>query len=125
MKSPISLLLLMFVIFTGLITSCDKRRAKKLSGTYACEVNYHYWDMSSGPADTSYHEDIYIEQDGKKVIVLGTSIHIDSLWKEKKYSEADGHKYLDVMFKDDRVHITKSHAGLGGGYSRNYEGVKK
>lgn len=125
MKLPFSLLFLVFVISNGLLTSCDKHRAKKLSGTYSCVVDYRYFDISGTSIDSTYNEDIYIDQDGKNLIVLGTSIHIDSLWKEKEYSEGYFYDQMTVLFKDDQVYITKSGGGQGGSSSLNYVGVKQ
>ncbi len=108
-----------------LLTSCDKHHAKKLAGTYSCTVEYHYWNISPTLIDSMYTEDINIEQDGKFVVVLGTRIHVDSLWKEKEYYEGYIHNYIKVLFKNDHVYITRSGGGLGGNASWTYEGNKK
>lgn len=113
-----------FTVFVLLLTSCDKYHAKKLAGTYSCEVDYHYWDMTPLVIDSTYHEDIEISREGKNVIVLGTSIPIDSLWKEKEYYEGNVHDYITVLFKDDSVYITRSSGGLGGGGTLRYSGRK-
>lgn len=75
--------------------------------------------------DTMYNEDLEIAQDGKYVLVLGTKIHIDSLWKEKQYMKGDIHGFLQVLFKNDSVYITKSSGGMGGNGTIIYEGIKK
>jgi len=108
----------------SLITGCDKHHAKKLSGTYYCGVEYHYWDMTPSNIDSTYMEEIEIKQDGKNVIVLGTSIHVDSLWNEQEYYEGYIHNYIKVLFKNDSVYIVRSGGGLGGNASWNYKGVK-
>lgn len=113
-----------FTVFVLLLTSCDKYHAKKLAGTYSCEVDYHYWDMTPLVIDSTYHEDIEISRERKNVIVLGTSIPIDSLWKEKEYYEGNVHDYITVLFKDDSVYITRSSGGLGGGGTLRYSGRK-
>lgn len=106
-------------------TSCDKYHAKKLAGTYDCTVKYHYWDMTPLIVDSTYKEDIPITQEGKNIIVLGTSIHIDSLWRGKEYYEGYIHNFMTVLFKNDSVYITRSGGGLGGNASWHYSGLKK
>ena len=113
------------IIIVGLFYSCDKHHAKKLSGTYSCKVEYHYWDITPTTIDSTYFEDIEVKQEGKNVIVLGYSIHIDSLWKEKEHYNGYIHDYIKVLFKNDRVYITRSSGGLGGNASWIYEGIKK
>ena len=103
---------------------CDKQHARKLAGTYACRVDYHYWDMMPTNIDSTYYEDVVVTQEGKNVIVLGTEIHIDSLWKEKEYYEGYIHNYIKVLFKKDSLYITRSGGGLGGNASWQYAGLK-
>ncbi len=119
------LTLLSLLVLFGLLSSCDKYRAKKLSGTYYCSVNYHYTDISPETIDSTYNEDIIIEQDDKDVIVLGTSINIDSLWKEKEYFEGNYNDFLQVLFRNDSVYIQKYSGGLGGSSSLTYKGLKE
>lgn len=104
--------------------SCDKHHAKKLAGTYACKVDYHYWDMMPTHFDTTYFEDVEVEQGGRNVIVFGISIDIDSLWKGKEYSQGYIHSYMNVLFRNNSVYITTSSGGLGGNSSSKYAGVK-
>jgi hypothetical protein len=125
MKTKKTFQFLIISSFTLLLFSCDKYHTKRLSGTYACSVDYHYWDMTPVIIDTMYNEDLEIAQDGKYVLVLGTKIHIDSLWKEKQYMEGDIHGFLQVLFKNDSVYITKSSGGMGGNGTIIYEGIKK
>lgn len=125
MKNHIPFQPLILLACFALLLSCDKHRAKKLSGTYSCRVDYHYWDMTPSTSDSTYQEDLEIKQDGKQVIVLGTSIPIDSLWKEKEYYIGYVHNYMNVLFKNDSLYITRSSGGLGGNASWKYRGVKK
>lgn len=125
MKNRIPFQLLILLVLFALLLSCDKHRAKKCSGTYSCKVDYHYWDMTPSTSDSAYQEDLEIKQDGKHVIVLGTSIHIDSLWKEKEYYIGYVHNYMKVLFKKDSIYITRSSGGLGGNATWKYRGVKK
>lgn len=117
--------LLITLSFFGLLSGCDKYHAKKCSGTYSCKVAYHYWDMTPTMIDSTYQENLEIKRSGKNVIVLGTSIPIDSLWKEKEYYEGNAHNYMTVLFRKDSVYITRSNGGLGGNASWMYQGVKK
>jgi hypothetical protein len=119
-----TLILFIFSTFFLLLFGCDKYHAKKLSGKYSCKVEYNYWDMTPLNIDSIYYEDLVIEQKGKFVVVLGTSIHIDSLWKEKEYYEGYIHNYMKVLFKNDSVYIIKSSGGLGGNASWTYKGVQ-
>jgi hypothetical protein len=124
MKIGKSILPLIFLSTMLFLFSCDKNHAKKLSGTYSCKVDYHYWDMTPTSIDSTYFEDIEIKQEDKNVIVLGYSIHIDSLWKEKEYMEGYIHNFIKVQFKKDSLYITRSSGGLGGNASLIYEGKK-
>jgi len=75
--------------------------------------------------DTIYSEDLEIQQDGKNLIVLQNTIHIDSVWKGKEYYQGDVHDYLTVQFRNDSIYLTRSSGGLGGNGSRTYAGIKK
>ena len=116
-------ILLSIIMLTAI--SCDKYHAKKLAGTYACKVRYIRTTYYEPSIDSTYYEDITIKQDGKNVIILGTPIHIDSLWKGKKYYQGYIHDYMEVQFKKDSVFITKSGGGLGGNVAWVYSGLKK
>ena len=124
MHFRIFFLIALLIAILSTTMSCDKHHAKKLAGTYACKVDYHYWDMTPTHFDSTYFEDVEVEQDGKNVIVLGTTIHIDSLWKGKEYYEGYVHNFIIVRFKNDSLYITKSGGGLGGNASWNYYGLK-
>lgn len=76
-------------------------------------------------SDSSYFEEIEIEQKGNNLIVLGTAIHIDSLYKDNEYNEFYSNNHLQVLFKNDSLYLTKSIVGLGGGGSWIYAGIKK
>ncbi len=106
--------------------SCDKYHARKLSGTYRCQVHFYSWIMNQGVvSDTIYSEDLDIQQDGKNLIVLQNTIPIDSVWKGKEFYQGDVHDYLTVRFRNDSIYVTRSSGGLGGNGSRTYAGVKK
>jgi len=106
--------------------SCDKYHAHKLSGTYKCQVHFYSWIMNQGVViDTTYSEDLEIQKDGKNLIVLQNTIHIDSVWQGNEYYQGDVHDYLTVQFRNDSIYVTRSSGGLGGNGSRTYAGVKK
>jgi len=125
MKYSKILLQIILMIFIMGISSCDKHHAKKLSGTYACKINYHYWDITPTTIDCTYHANLEIKQDGKKLKILDYSIPIDSLWKGKEYYEGYVHNFITVKFSDENVYITRSGGGLGGNASWDYVGTKK
>jgi hypothetical protein len=125
MKTRFPFIFLVAIVTITSLISCDKYHAKKLAGTYSCRVDYHYWDMTPTTFNTSYFEDIEIEQDGKDVFVLGYRIHIDNLWKEKVYKVGNIHNYLQVQFKDRHISITRSSGGLGGNGTYTYYGERK
>jgi len=125
MKLSILFKLLSFVGIVSLIYGCDKYHAKNLSGKYYCKVHHQSWNMTSSNIDTVYYEYLDIKQDGEYVVVLGTPIHIDSLWKEKEYNIGSYQNYMKVRFKNDQVFITTSGGGLAGNTSYYYEGVKE
>lgn len=125
MKHLIHTSIISLFVTSLLLLSCDKFRARKLSGKYFCSVHYHYWDMTPLISDSSYFEEIEIEQKGNNLIVLGTAIHIDSLYKDNEYNEFYSNNHLQVLFKNDSLYLTKSIVGLGGGGSWIYAGIKK
>jgi hypothetical protein len=120
-------LLLSTTLLTVLISisSCDKHRAKKLAGTYVCQVDYHRYTIPDNNFDTTYWENITITQDKKYLTVLEEEIHIDSLWKrEEKYFSGGYGGYMDVIFRNDSVFITKGTSSHGGASRRVYTGMK-
>jgi hypothetical protein len=122
MKYTTSFLFVSIIVL--FLTSCDKFHAKKLAGTYSCRVDYHYWDMTPKIIDSTYQRDIEVKQKGKLLEIFSYSIPIDSLWKERQFSQGDVHSYLKVLFKNDSVYITSSGGGLGGNSSTTYSGRK-
>lgn len=56
---------ILFILSLLFFTSCDKIHVKKLAGNYT--------------------ETVDVKQEGVFVIVKGFKVHIDSLWKGKKY----------------------------------------
>ncbi len=126
MNKASNLLVLLFLISAGIVlNSCDKYHVKKLSGTYNCEVHYNYWVGASTITDTSYNESVVVEREGEFVKVLDYKIHIDSLWKEKEYTEGYIHNFIEIQFIDDNLLITRHSGGLGGGVTWKYNGTKE
>ena len=106
---------------------CDKYQAKKLAGTYSCEVEYDYWDMTPTSVDSTYNEDLEIKREGKNLVVLDHSIDIDELRSEEEYYYGYVHNYIKVTFdkKNNTVRITRASGGIGGNATRKYFGIKK
>lgn len=114
------------VLLVFLLVSCDKMKARKFAGTYRCSVDHYAWVLNQGViADTTYVEDIEIKREGKFVIVMGRSIHVDSLRNENTYKEGQYNNYFSVLFKKDSIYIEFMSGGLGGNSSWNYAGRKK
>lgn len=114
------------VLLVFLLVSCDKMKARKFAGKYRCTVDHYAWVMNQGViADTTFVEDIEIKREGKFVIVMGRSIHVDSLRNENTYKEGQYSNYFSVLFKKDSVYIEMMSGGLGGNSSWKYAGRKK
>lgn len=114
------------VLLVFLLVSCDKLQARKFAGTYRCTVDHYAWVLNQGViADTTYVENIEIKRKGKFVIVMGRSIHVDSLRNENTYKEGQYSNYFSVLFKKDSVYIEMMSGGLGGNSSWKYAGRKK
>ena len=123
-----TLLTLIILLSTLLVTSsCDKYQAKKLSGTYKCEVEYSYWDMTPTNLDTTFTEEIEITRNGKDLFVFENSIHIDKLKNGQEYQKGSGQNYFSVTFnkKNETVQITRRSGGQGGGSTSQYFGIKQ
>jgi len=114
------------VLLVFLLVSCDKMKARKFAGTYRCTVDHYAWVLNQGViADTAYAEDIEIKREGKHVVVMGRSIHVDSLRNEHAYKEGQYNNYFSVLFKKDSIYIEMMSGGLGGNSSWMYAGRKK
>ena len=108
-----------------LLIACTKRHARILAGMYACKVTYQYWDMRPTYIDTVYYQDLEIKRNGKYLIILNTSIHVDSLWNENIYQVGSPSSFLKVQFKGDSVFIYTSNGGMGGRSTFQYSGKQK
>jgi hypothetical protein len=121
-----------FVSILLLTLSCQKHRAKKLAGTYACKVDYHVEHAETEPNgyyifDTTYFEDVVIVQDGKDLKFLNYSVHIDQVKDGKTASFAPSGSISSsaISFKNDEVYIYTKSGGQGGWGSYTYNGKKK
>jgi hypothetical protein len=116
------------VVITTLLffSSCDKIHVKKLAGKYNCKVKGHYYNMINGgySYDTIYTETVEVKQEGVFVNVKGFKVHIDSLWKGKKYSASVSGDHRSLQFVNDSLYYYAWSGGLGGGGSQTYEGIK-
>ncbi len=116
------------VVITTLVffSSCDKIHVKKLAGKYNCKVKGHYYNMINGgySCDTTYTEMVEVKQEGVFVNVKGFKVHIDSLWKGKKYSASVSGDHRSLQFVNDSLYYYAWSGGQGGGGSQTYEGKK-
>jgi hypothetical protein len=119
----ISILSILSILF---VTSCDKIHVKKLAGKYNCNVKVNSYNMINGgwSYDTTYTETVEVKQEGLFVNVKGFKVHIDSLWKGKKYSASVSGDHRSLQFVNDSLYYYAWSGGLGGGGSQTYEGIK-
>lgn len=108
-----------------LFTCCDKFHARKLSGTYTCQIHTSSYMMGSNSTYKSYTDDLIVKHKGKNVIVLNNTIPIDSLWGGHAYSVGSGSNYFKIQFINDSIYYSSHSGGLGGSYSTSYAGKKK
>lgn len=121
-----SILSILFISlsFIFAIQSCDKHFAKKVSGTYACQIHSTYWDMSqNNNLDTTYLGELKVEKDGKFVVVKGHKVHADSLRSGKEYVEGHYSNFFKLKIYMDSIYFTQSSGGLGGGGTTEYVGT--
>ncbi|MFN5417891.1 MAG: hypothetical protein ACK5B9_12605 [Flavobacteriia bacterium] len=113
-----------FLVFSFLI-SCDKHHAKKLAGSYTCQV--HSYSISGGTVtlDTNYTETLEVKQEKNKLNFLNQSYHIDTFWNEKRYYTTFTHGYLDIQFKNDSINYEMRNGGQGGYGIITYKGKKQ
>src|SRR5688500_19290722 len=109
LKIPVNGFCLFILIGLIILAGCDKRDAKKLFGTYKCEVTSHSWGMNQSSAYTTYTKEVNVNLDGKFVKIFSYSIHIDKLRDENIYSEPVGHSTFQVQFKNDSIYIKESY----------------
>ena len=107
-------------------SSCDKIHVKKLAGRYNCYVKGHCYNMINGgyTYDTIYTEIVEVKQEGVYVNVKGFKVHIDSLWKWKKYWASVSGDHRSLQFVNDSLYYYAWSGGQGGGGSQTNEGKK-
>lgn len=126
MKSFCTIFILTFSLTCVLLfASCDKFHARKLSGTYTCQIHISSYLMGSYTTDTSYTDNLIVEHKGKNVIILNNTIPVDSLWGGHVYYVGNGPNFFKLQFINDSVYYSSHSGGLGGGYSAYYAGKKK
>lgn len=132
MKSSYKIPLIALVSLLLLTVSCQKYRAKKLAGTYACKVVYHLQHPGSEPnsyyiLDTTYFEDVVVVQDGKDLKFLGYSVHVDEVkdGKTASFANTGGISSSGISFKNGEISIYNSSWQNSGSWSINYNGKKK
>jgi len=127
-KKNIGIILICFFVFS----SCKKVKVKKYSGVYDCQVNYHYYEIGSGPGpnngaisiDSSYTEKVEIIRNGKSIQIFNWIIPVDSLKKGNLYRLGGGSNYSEIKIQNDSLHCFFKGGGLGGGSSTHYDGIK-
>lgn len=116
-----------FALIIGLtFLSCDKYKAKRLSGIYTCTVNYHYSDMTGLTIDTLYTEDIEVKQDYDSIVIFNNKVHVDELRNGATFEKYNGatSSYKVKIYKDNLYYFSIN-GGLGGSSSIEYSGKKK
>lgn len=115
--------------------SCDKRKAKTLTGAYGCTVKYSTFTKPSENGqlwtEESWEkaEDVEVTSDKKITHVLNHNVHIDLVRDERQYAEhfnLDQPYLFSSLFKEDSVYASiKYDGGLGGYSARTYTCSKK
>jgi hypothetical protein len=122
---PFLLVCIFMIIVSFLIISCDKQRAKRLSGNYNCTVDYTYWDITPQHIDSTYTETVEVKAEGDILDVLGYKIPVDSVTDEQVFITTGHHFYLNVQFKNDSLYFKTTSSGLGGGATYVYRGKRE
>ena len=116
-----------FALIIGLsLFSCDKYKAKRLSGIYSCTVNFHYFDMTGTTIDTTYTEDLEVKQDNDSIVIFNNKVHVDELRNGATFEKYNGatSSYKVKIYKDELYYFS-TNGGLGGSSSIEYIGKKK
>jgi hypothetical protein len=106
--------------------SCDKYKAKRLSGIYSCAVNFHYFDMTGTTIDTLYTEDLEVKQDNDSIVIFNNKVHVDELRNGATFQKNNGAtSYYKVKIDKGELYYFSTNGGLGGSSSIEYIGKKK
>jgi hypothetical protein len=106
--------------------SCDKYKAKRLSGFYSCAVNFHYFDMTGTTIDTLYTEDLEVKQDNDSIVIFNNKVHVDELRNGATFQKNNGAtSYYKVKIDKGELYYFSTNGGLGGSSSIEYIGKKK
>ena len=101
--------LILFSYTVLFFQSCDKHRAKKLSGNYTCQIERTCFGGCNTP-DSSYTEIFKVESEGKDLILFNSKIHIDNF----KYGVEYRPNYnFSVTFEKDRLDMLLKTGGMG------------
>jgi hypothetical protein len=114
---------LLTLLFLG-FASCDKIRANRFSGVYTCSVHATSFDMYGSNYDTTYTSEVEVVQDGTHILILGSSIHVDSLRHGNAYKVGSYLSYFELKLEQDSLFYLSSSGGLGGYSSITYRGEK-
>lgn len=118
---------IIFALIIGLtLFSCDKHKAKRLSGIYSCTVNYYYFDMTGTTIDTTYTEDLEVKQDNDSIVIFNIKVHVDELRNGSTFQKNTGaSSYYKVKIDKGELYYFSTNGGLGGSSSIEYIGKKK
>ena len=103
--------------------SCSK--SKKYAGDYFCKVDGNYYSLNSYSFDTTYYEQLEVIREKKSIIVLGRSIHGDSLKKGEWFTYSGYPNVFKIKVVSDSMYISTWSGGQGGGGSSLYFCLKE
>lgn len=116
--------LFLFILCIAVV-SCKKFKANKFAGTYACQVDYHYWSMIPESYDSTYREDVVVERNKRDLTVFDRTFPVDSVLDERLFNNSFPHSGFQIRFLKDSLYLMRSGGGLGGGYTLNYACSKR
>lgn len=112
-----ALLLFVFV-------ACSKHRAKKLAGTYHCQVSSRHYQMGAGTTDSTYFEDVKVARKGRELSVMNATFDVEEVENEKQFQIGSMDNSMYVVFKEDSLIIRRYSGGMGDNVTLVYKGVK-
>lgn len=115
--------ILTLVILGIFQVSCSKTSSRKIAGEYACTVDYYYFDLTPTYIDSSWTENLTVERSKKEIIILGNSIHTDSLTEGEVYTEGTKPSF-SIKVSGDSLYYNQTFGGLGGGSSTSRSCLK-
>ncbi|MNJ91863.1 hypothetical protein D3C87_95180 [compost metagenome] len=111
---------LLFLVFSA----CSKHRARKLAGTYHCQVNYGFYSMGQGAKDSTYFEDVTVTRKGKELSVMKATFDVEKVENGKTFQIGTPDNSMSVVFKEDSLIIWRRFGGLGSSTTLLFRGTK-